>query len=72
MISANKQKKAIAKEIQSKYDEPHCDGMRVSTLGADLQKEQQAKLLQQPTRITRRGTRAMLAGMAEFQQVVRM
>jgi hypothetical protein len=48
-------RKAIAKEIANQNMMNHIgDGMRVSTLGADLQKEQQAKLLQQQTRITRR------------------
>jgi hypothetical protein len=67
MISANKQKKAIAKEIANqKYDEVTNigDGMRVSTLGADLQKEQQAKLAAtQTSALQDGGTRAMLAGM---------
>lgn len=67
MISANKDKKRIAREIANQKEVPLtniADGMQVSTLGSDLQKQQQSQLAAtQTAALQDGGTRALLGGM---------
>lgn len=60
-------KKKIAREIKNMKDVPLmniADGMQVSTLGSDLQKEQQAQLAAtQTSALQDGGTRALLGGL---------
>lgn len=66
MIGANKDKKRIAREIANQKEVPLtniADGMQVSTLGSDLQKEQQSQLAAtQTSALQEGGTRALLGG----------
>ena len=66
-FSSISDKKKIAREIKNMKDVPLenvADGMQVSTLGSDLQKEQQAQLAAtQTAALQDGGTRAMLGGL---------
>jgi len=63
---ANKQKKKIAKEIANQKEAPLtniADGLQVSTLGSDLQKEEQARLAStQTSALEDAGSRALGVG----------
>lgn len=67
MIGANRDKKRIAREIANQKEVPLtniADGMQVSTLGSDLEKEQQARLAAtQTSALQDGGTRALVGGM---------
>lgn len=66
-FSEKSNQKKIAKEISNMKDVPLtnvADGMQVSTLGSDLQKEQQAQLAAtQTAALQDGGTRALLGGL---------
>jgi hypothetical protein len=67
MFTEAKNKKKIAKEIGNLKENPLdniADGMQVSTLGSDLQKQEQAKLAAtQTSALQDGGTRPLLAGL---------
>ena len=67
MISANKDKKRIAREIANQKEATltnAADGMQVSTMGSDLQKQENARLAAtQTSALQDGGTRALLGGL---------
>jgi len=67
MISESKNKKKIAREIANQKEVPLtniADGMQVSTMGSDLQKEENARLASsQIEALKDGGTRALIGGL---------
>lgn len=65
-LSGGKQKKKIAKEMANQKEVPLtniADGMQVSTLGSDLQKQEQARLSATQTgALAEGGSRALIGG----------
>lgn len=65
-LGASKQKKKIAKEIANQKEAPLtniADGLQVSTLGSDLQKQQQAQLAAtQTSTLADAGSRSLIGG----------
>jgi hypothetical protein len=66
MITGGKNKKKIAKEIANQKEAPLtniADGMQVSTMGSDLQKQENARLAAtQTSALQDGGTRALIGG----------